>query len=62
MRDAWLEKEILNFISSVFDHDLIKVVDWFQRSNPFLENLSPVEMLKSGKGKDLYEFIIRQVY
>lgn len=61
MRNNWLEKEILNFVSAVFDHDLPKIVAWFQTSNPLFGNQTPVEMIKSGRVEKLHKFLTTQV-
>lgn len=44
-------------IKNYFNGDIDKTFKWFSTSNPALGYLSPLEMLKSGKEKNLKKFI-----
>lgn len=57
----WLEKDILDLVASFFDYDLLKTVEWFQVPNPLLGNLSPSEMIRSGRVDKLHKWVRQQV-
>lgn len=53
-------EHVLKMIIEFFEGDKDKAFYWYAKKNPALNNLSPFEMVKNGKGKNLITFMKKQ--
>jgi len=51
----------LNLILAFFDGDVDKAFDWYQEKNPDLGNVSPIHMMKHGRGDMLRKWVLDQM-
>lgn len=51
----------INWVAKVFGGDLDKTVVWFQTRNPLLGDVSPKDMIRSGRFERLRKFILASV-
>lgn len=49
---------LLNLVGEHFDGDTFKTTQWFTTLNPELGDISPRDMIKLGRYKKLYKFVI----
>jgi len=59
LKDRFMEWAILlNHVAGHFDGDLNKTAFWFTTKNPFLGNISPRDMIRTGRSYKLLKFIL----